>query len=187
MVAKLLPCGLSPFPRAVSGSPRRTVSVLWAAAVCQRDLCSRESCWGPCSPGLATAWAFVARLTLHASAGEDFLVASPPGLPSHADAAFSPSQYYEMSYGLNIEMHKQVSLCGMGALSLLPVPALPSGPIGVIPSHGKRGKSLPAVAQGRLGLWGLCSLLCALGALHHSASWPWPVSSALRTRVCAPA
>ncbi|NXW39194.1 TLE1 protein, partial [Phaetusa simplex] len=30
--------------------------------------------------------------------------------------------YYEMSYGLNIEMHKQVSLGGTGALSRLPCP-----------------------------------------------------------------
>lgn len=46
-----------------------------------------------------------------------------PGLQSHADAAFSPSQYYEMSYGLNIEMHKQVSLGGLGAPSTSLVPA----------------------------------------------------------------
>ncbi|NXY80104.1 TLE1 protein, partial [Glareola pratincola] len=33
-----------------------------------------------------------------------------PGLPGPADAASSPSQYYEMSYGLNIEMHKQTEI-----------------------------------------------------------------------------
>lgn len=48
---------------------------------------------------------------------------SPSALPIPADAASSPSQYYEMSYGLNIEMHKQVSPGGTGALSQLPVPA----------------------------------------------------------------
>lgn len=52
-----------------------------------------------------------------------FLPLSSPGLQSRADAAFSPSQYYEMSYGLNIEMHKQVSLAGLGALSTSLVPA----------------------------------------------------------------
>lgn len=180
MVAKLLPCGLSPFPRAVSGSPRRTVSVLWAVAVCQRDLCSRESCWGPCSPpGLATAWAFVARLTLRASTREDFLVVSPPGLPSRADAAFSPSQYYEMSYGLNIEMHKQVSLCGMGALSLLPVHALTSGPIQGHPrkawevapcrSPGKAvlvGAVLPSVCFGSSAPLCVMALACLLSSPH---------------------
>lgn len=133
---------------------------------------------------------FVAGLTLHASAGEDFLVATPSGLPSHADAAFSPLQYYEMSYGLNIEMHKQVSLGGTGALSWVPcpwspVPTSPCGPFGVIPSNGKRGRLLPAVVQGSLCLWGTCSLLCALGALPRSASQPWPLFSALCTRVCA--
>ena len=145
VAAKPLPCGLSLFPPAASGSPGRTVSVLRSVAVCWRDLCSRERSWGPCSPpGLATAWAFVAGLTPHASAGEDFLVASPPRLRSRADAAFSPSQYYEMSYGLNIEMHKQVSLGGTGALSQLPCPCSPSPPCRLGPS----GSSLPTESVG---------------------------------------
>lgn len=59
----------------------------------------------------------------------------------HADAAFPPLQYYEMSYGLNIEMHKQVSVSGMGACSSslsLPLRGRP---------HGMHGKHLPAVAH----------------------------------------
>lgn len=91
---------------------------------------------------------------------------SRAGLPGPAEAAFSPSQYYEMSYGLNIEMHKQVSLGGPGALSQLPCPRSPSpvgmatsGPFRVFPSHGERGKSPRAVARGRLCWWGACFLL----------------------------
>lgn len=87
------------------------------------------------SPGLATLWVFVSRATPHTGTGEEFLAGSPPGLPSCADAAFSPLQYYEMSYGLNIEMHKQVSV----SVSQLPVPA----PL---------GSSLPTECMGSISL-----------------------------------
>lgn len=51
VVANLLLCGLSPFLQ----ESLRTVSILWAAAMCQTNLCSWERSWGPCCPhGLAT-------------------------------------------------------------------------------------------------------------------------------------
>nr|XP_009939020.1 PREDICTED: protein groucho-like [Opisthocomus hoazin] len=104
VVAKPLPCGLSPFPWAASGSPRRTVSVLWAVAACRTDLSSRERSWGLCSPpGLATARMSVAGLTPRASAREDFAYYEM----SYGLNIEMHKQYYEMSYGLNIEMHKQ--------------------------------------------------------------------------------
>uniref|UniRef100_A0A8V5GGW6 Groucho/TLE N-terminal Q-rich domain-containing protein n=1 Tax=Melopsittacus undulatus TaxID=13146 RepID=A0A8V5GGW6_MELUD len=52
----------------------------------------------------------MARLSLCASTREGSVAVIPLGSPFHADAAFSLLQYYEMSYGLNIEMHKQTEI-----------------------------------------------------------------------------
>lgn len=108
----------------------------------------------------------MARLSLCASTGEGFVAVIPLGSPSNADTAFPLLQYYEMSYGLNIEMHKQVRLGGMGAIVLAlsfwlyhPCPHLA---LWALQGHPFPWEVAPCCNPGKAG-----SLLHASGALHH--------------------
>lgn len=170
VVANLLLCGLSPF---LQESWEGCVRPVGCSHVPEKPLLLGEELGIVLSP-----WPGYT-MTLCASTTEDFLLVSSPGVQSRADAAFSPSQYYEMSYGLNIEMHKQVSLGGLGALSssLSPAP-WPHFAIWDLQGcpHKQHGKLLPAVAQ---CLWGMCPLPCALCCC---VPWPWLPP---HTRLCS--
>lgn len=116
VVENLLLCGLSPF---LQESWEDCVHPVGCSHVPEKPLLLGEELGTVLSPWPGHTVTVRGQADLVCQ--HHFLLVSSPGL--RADAAFSPPQYYEMSYGLNIEMHKQVSLAGLGALSTSLVPA----------------------------------------------------------------